>query len=82
MYCGQSGYFLNKRLCLYVLMCVYVYLYVLICACVCTYVCVCVFVCVQAALDFRTPRTFIHFTFSPLIRLSYAEFRISCASNE
>ena len=60
--------------CMYICMYLYVRVYVRMC--------VCVFVCVQAALDFRTPRTFIHFTFSPLIRLSYAEFRISCASNE
>jgi hypothetical protein len=67
--------------------CVYVRVHTLrtyVCMHVC--VCVCVFVCVrahvQATLDFRTPCSFIHFTFSPLIRLSYAEFGISCASNE
>jgi len=36
MYCGQSGYFLNKPR-MYV--CVYIYIYICVCVCVC--VCVC-----------------------------------------
>jgi len=37
---------------------------------------------VKAALDFRTNRTFVHYKFSPLIRLSYAEFRLPYISDE
>ena len=32
--------------------------------------------------DFRTTRTFVHYKFSPLIRLSYAEFALSYAADE
>jgi hypothetical protein len=32
--------------------------------------------------DFRTTRTFVHYKFSPLIRLSYAEFELSYTSDE
>ena len=41
MYCGQSGYFLNKPR-------VYIYIYIYVCVCVCVCVCDCVCVCVYS----------------------------------